>query len=192
MRGPGQLPRTRQVIEEALRTYPPLWLITRKAQQADELGGYYVPAGTEIYISPYLVQRHPHLWQDPERFDPERFSAAQSQQQPLAMCPFGAGPRNCIGEFFARVEMQVHLILIARELRLRYELPQAPEIVAGVNLLSRDNIVMKPQLRRPDAIRLPGLPQEVAPQLAAQVTASPDDIRYGQGAGPRGRPHLEA
>jgi len=64
------------------------------------------------------------------------------------MCPFGAGPRNCIGEFFARVEIQLHLLLIARGLHLRYDDPRAAETVAAVNLLSRWHFIMQPQLRR--------------------------------------------
>jgi cytochrome P450 len=144
----GRFTYTRQVIEEALRTYPPLWLMTRKTINADMLGDYLVPPATEIYISPYLLQRHPHLWQDPDRFDPERFAPGENQPR-LSMCPFGAGPRNCIGEFFARVEMQLHLMIIAAELRLRYDDPRLPETVAGVNLLSRGHFVMQPQLRAP-------------------------------------------
>lgn len=138
----------RQVIEEALRTYPPLWLMTRKAQGDDSLGGYFVPAGTEIYMSPYLLQRHPRYWEEPDRFDPGRFAADASQDRhPLATCPFGAGPRNCIGEFFARVEMQAHLLLIARRLRLRGGDDQGADFVAGVNLVSRHHFIMQPQLR---------------------------------------------
>ena len=147
-----------QVIEEALRTYPPLWLMTRKSLKADCLGGYSVPAGTEIYISPYLLQRHPRYWEDPDRFDPGRFAAAESQDRhPLATCPFGAGPRNCIGEYFARVEMQAHLLLIARVLRLRYSDDRPADFVAGVNLVSRHHFIMQPELRR-------GIPAGPSPQ----------------------------
>jgi cytochrome P450 len=139
---------TRQVIEEALRSYPPLWLMTRKAVKDDQIGDYFVPAGTEIYISPYLIQRHPDLWEAPDRFDPDRFSANQSQDRHrLTMCPFGAGPRNCIGEFLARIEMQIHLITIGRELRMRRDETKPPEMVAGVNLLSKDAFIMTPELK---------------------------------------------
>jgi enediyne biosynthesis protein E7 len=145
----GDFVYARQIIEEALRTYPPLWLITRKAVSADHLGGYFVPAGTEIYMSPYLLQRHPRYWEDPDRFDPGRFAAGETQERhPLAACPFGAGPRNCIGEFFARVEMQAHLLLIARELRLHHDDERAADFTAGVNLVSRHHFIMQPELRR--------------------------------------------
>ena len=145
------LPRfafTRQVIEEAMRLYPPGWLMTRKALKDDYLGEYFVPAGTEIYIAPYLIQRHPDLWEQPNRFDPDRFAPEQSQHRhPLAMLPFSAGPRNCIGEFFARIEMQIHLMIIARRLRLRYVEIQPPELVGGVNLLSKHDFIMTPELK---------------------------------------------
>jgi cytochrome P450 len=149
--GLGLFTYTRQVIEEALRTYPPLWLMTRNAKTPDHLGEYLVPAGTEIYISPYLLHRHPRLWPGPGEFDPSRFDVerpGEADDRPrLSLCPFGAGPRNCIGEFFARVEMQFHLLLIARELQLRYDDPRPAETVAGVNLLSRWHFIMQPQLR---------------------------------------------
>ena len=139
---------TRQVIEETMRLYPPGWLMTRKAVKDDALGEYFVPAGTEIYIAPYLIQRHPALWEDPARFDPERFGPDQSRgRHPLAMLPFSAGPRNCIGEFFARIEMQIHLMTIARRLRLRYTETTPPELDAGVNLRSRYDFMMTPELR---------------------------------------------
>ena len=80
----GDLPKftyTRQVLEEALRLYPPGWLMTRKALKDDQLGDYFVPAGTEIYISPYLIQRHPALWEDPDRFNPDRFDPEQARDR---------------------------------------------------------------------------------------------------------------
>jgi enediyne biosynthesis protein E7 len=122
--------------------------MTRKALADDRIGDYFVPAGTEIYISPYLMQRHPDFWEAPERFDPDRFSGQQSyERQRLTMCPFGAGPRNCIGEFLARIEMQIHLMTMVRELRMRREESRPPEMFAGVNLLSKDAFIMKPELR---------------------------------------------
>ncbi len=145
---------TRQFIEEALRSYPPLWLMTRKAINTDWLGNYLVPKGTEIYISPYLLQRHPRFWVQPDRFDPDRFDPDRSASEDsrdshrLAMCPFGAGPRNCIGEFFARVEMQVHLLTILPHLELQYPSQKSAEFVAGVNLLSRDHFIMVPVVRK--------------------------------------------
>jgi cytochrome P450 len=139
-----------QIIEEVLRLYPAGWLLTRKALHDDRLGDYVVPAGTEIYISPYFIQRHPDLWRHPDCFDPERFSPDRAAgRPPLAMLPFSAGPRNCLGEPFARLEMQLHLITIARRLRLRLVSDGPVNFAAGVNLRSKGDFLMIPEVREP-------------------------------------------
>jgi enediyne biosynthesis protein E7 len=138
-----------RIIDESLRIYPPLWLMTRKALADDRLGSFFVPAGTEIYISPYLIQHSPNLWEVPENFDPERMALDHAtSRHELALCPFGAGPRNCIGELLARTEIQIHLMTIARELQLRYDDTKQPEVTTtGINLLSKHDFVMQPELR---------------------------------------------
>jgi cytochrome P450 len=139
---------TGEVIEESLRLFPAGWLLTRRALKDDQLGDYFVPAGTEIYISPYFIQRHPELWEDPDKFDPSRFRVPRSaHQHRLATLPFSDGPRNCIGEFLARTEMQIHLLTIARHLRLRAVAATVPELDAGVNLRSKNDIIMIPEFR---------------------------------------------
>ena len=139
---------TRQVIEEALRLYPAGWLLTRRALKDDQLGDYLVPAGTEIYISPYFIHRNPDLWEDPDRFNPDRFAPDRSHERhPLAMLPFSTGPRNCIGEFFARIEMQIHLMTIAKQLRLRFVERKPSELDVGVNLRSKHDFIMSPELK---------------------------------------------
>jgi len=140
---------TRRVIDEALRLYPAGWLLTRRALKNDQIGEYFVPAGTEIYISPYFVQRHPDLWEDPDRFNPDRFSPDRSQERHrLAMLPFSTGPRNCIGEFFARIEMQIHLMTIAGRLRMPWVDGQVPELDVGVNLRSKHDFIMTPEFAK--------------------------------------------
>lgn len=137
---------TRQVLDEALRLYPAGWLMTRRALSDDQLGAYFVPAGTEIYISPYFIQRHPGLWEDPHRFNPDRFGSDQSSDRPRrAMLAFSAGPRNCVGELLARLEMQLHLLIVARRLRLRYVQTGPLELEAGVNLRSKHDFIMIPE-----------------------------------------------
>ena len=147
----GDLPKflyTRQIIDEAMRLYPAGWLLTRKALRDDRLGEYFVPAGTEIYVSPYFIQRHPDLWEEPDRFNPDRFRPDNSRHRHrLATIPFSAGPRNCIGALFARVEMQIHLMTIARYLRLRYIQSRPIELEAGVNLRSKYDFIMYPEAK---------------------------------------------
>ncbi len=138
---------TRQVIEETLRLYPALWLMTRAAIENDQLGDYFVPAGTEIYVSPYLIQRHPAFWADADRFNPDRFGPDESRtRHPMTMIPFSAGPRKCIGESLARLEMQIHLMTIARHLRLRSAGEQSIELEAGVNLRNKHDFIMNPEI----------------------------------------------
>jgi cytochrome P450 len=137
---------TRRIIEETMRLYPAGWLVTRRALHDDRLGEYFVPAGTEIYIPPYYIQRHPGLWNEPERFDPDRFGPENSRHRHrLAAIPFSTGPRNCIGALFARVEMQIHLMTIAKHLRLRYIQSGPIELDAGVNLRSKHDFLMYPE-----------------------------------------------
>ena len=134
-----------QVIEETMRLYPAGWLMTRRAINDDALGEYFVPRRTEIYLSPYIIQRHPDLWEDPSRFDPDRFDTVRSaSRNPLATLPFSAGPRNCIGEHLARLEMRIHLAMIAGRLRLRHIETEPLELDLGVNLRSRHDFIMLP------------------------------------------------
>jgi cytochrome P450 len=144
----GRFTYTRHILDEALRLYPPGWLMTRRALKDDYLGDYFVPAGTEIYISTYHIQRHPELWEAADCFRPDRFGPDFSQERhPPTMLPFSVGPRNCIGEIFARLEMQIHLMMIAKQLRLGYEGKKPPELDAAVNLRSKYDFVMIPELR---------------------------------------------
>jgi cytochrome P450 len=144
----ARFPYARQILEEAMRLYPPGWLMTRRALKDDRLGDFFVPAGTEIYISPYLIQRNPALWDDPDHFNPDRFEPDQSRHRhPMAMLPFSAGPRKCIGELFARIEMQFHLILIAKQIRLRCADAPTIELEAGVNLRNKHDFIMTPELQ---------------------------------------------
>lgn len=145
----ARFPYARQVIEETMRLYPAGWMISRKALRDDQLGGYFVPAGTEIYIAIYFMQRHAALWDNPDHFDPNRFAPEHSKaRHRLAALPFSAGPRNCIGALFARTEMQIHLMTIARYLRLRYEESKPVELDAGVNLRSKFDFVMYPEEKK--------------------------------------------
>ncbi|MFZ0087493.1 MAG: cytochrome P450, partial [Candidatus Acidiferrales bacterium] len=119
-----------------------------KALADDRLGDYFVPAGTEIYIPPYFIQRHPNVWEDPDTFNPDRFQPENSKRRHrLATIPFSSGPRNCIGALFARVEMQIHVMVVAKHLRLRYTETRPIEMDAGVNLRSKYDFLMFPEAK---------------------------------------------
>jgi len=106
----------RPVVKEALRMYPPVWLIPRRTIAADQLGGHAIPAGADVLISPYALHRDPRAWDRPESFSPARFDVAGPQRIYL---PFGLGPRNCVGSAFALVEIELVLSAILDRYRLR-------------------------------------------------------------------------
>lgn len=144
-----RLPFTRQVIDEALRLYPPGWLLSRRAIGADTLSGYEIPAGTNLLLSPYLLHRHPRYWRDPDRFFPDRFDAEHEAERPrFAYMPFAAGPRHCIGETFAIYEMLMHVCKVARRYRLRYVPDRPIELDAQVNLRTKHPLHMTLERRR--------------------------------------------
>ncbi|MGV1004311.1 MAG: cytochrome P450 [Candidatus Nanopelagicales bacterium] len=114
----AELTYTRAVIDEALRLYPPAWLITRNALGPDTLGAVEIPAGALIILSPWLLHRHPDKWTDPERFVPGRFLTGEADR--TAFIPFGAGPRQCIGRDFAYVESVLLLATLAARFSVAY------------------------------------------------------------------------
>jgi cytochrome P450 len=115
-----RLPYTRMVIEESMRLYPPAWGFSRQALGPDVIGGYPLPAGWLVFVLPYVIHRLPSYWQDPERFDPARFTAERSAARPkFVYLPFGAGPRQCIGNQFAMVEAHLIVATLAQRYRLR-------------------------------------------------------------------------
>jgi len=115
-----RLPYTRAVIDETLRLYPPAFGITRQSIKADEFGGYRIPANASLTLVFYNVHRDARFWSEPERFDPDRFTPERSAgRPPFAYLPFGAGPRQCIGNQFALTEAQLVLATLAQRYQLR-------------------------------------------------------------------------
>lgn len=141
----GQIPFSRQVIEEALRLYPPVWLYSRTAISDDVVCGYDIPAGTNIFFSPYYLHRHPDYWDEPEAFKPDRFAVDKvKKRHKFAFIPFSAGPRRCIGDYFSIVEMQIHLGTMAQKFKLEYvPSDKGVELDPQVNLRSKNSIMMK-------------------------------------------------
>lgn len=102
-----QSPLLVAAVEESLRLYPPIWAILRRVSRPVEFAGAPLQAGERILISPWVMHRHPEYWPDPERFDPTRFlQRSSSAIPPYAFCPFGGGPRICIGHALARLEIR--------------------------------------------------------------------------------------
>jgi cytochrome P450 len=107
------------VFSEAMRLYPPLWIIARRNPKAWSLGNYTIPPGSFIYMSQYLMHRDARFFCDPDRFDPERWRPEMAARRPkYSYFPFGGGPRQCIGEGFAWTVGLLVLSAIAQRWRL--------------------------------------------------------------------------
>jgi cytochrome P450 len=125
---------TRQIFEETMRLYPPVHTIARRAIADDVVVGHEIQAGTDVIVSPWLLHRHRKLWQDPERFDPDRFAVGRDEQRDrFAYLPFGAGPRICIGQSLAMMEGTLILAALMRRWRLEV---LNPEDIAPVGLIT--------------------------------------------------------
>ncbi len=135
---------TRQVIDEALRLYPPAHTFGRHALGPDRVGSYDIPRGAEVMIAPWVLHRHKRLWEAPERFDPDRFRPeAVRARHPYAYLPFGGGPRTCIGKNFALVEAQLALVSLLQRYRARLAPGFPVEPVALITLRPRWGMVMR-------------------------------------------------
>ena len=156
------LPHTWMVIQESMRLYPPVWSMSRLCRTEDEIGGYQIPIGTLVLISPYTMHRHPNYWQEPEQFRPERFRPeVADKRSPYVYLPFSGGPRQCIGRTLARVETQLVLATILQQYQLRLvpKHPVEPEAL----------VTLRPRF---------GLPMTLHSLLSGElVSATPDDCQ---------------
>lgn len=140
---------TRLVLEESLRLYPPTWVTARTPPTAAEIGGHVLPAHAILLLSPYVLQRHPAFWDHPERFDPERFMPERATGRPrFAYFPFGGGPRQCIGQSLAMLEMLVLLAMMAQAYEFRPVLGQPVEPDALITLRPRHGVLVTLRDRR--------------------------------------------
>jgi cytochrome P450 len=115
------LPCATRVFQEALRLYPPIWLIERGAVQDDEVGGFHIPAGANLIVAPWVMHRSRRFWDEPELFQPERFHRSPPKH---VFIPFGIGPHACVGANLALTEGPLLLGLIARRFRWQ-QVPRA-------------------------------------------------------------------
>ncbi|RYX85075.1 cytochrome P450 [bacterium] len=146
----ADLPRltyAEMVFNEAMRLYPPVWVMVRRALEADEIAGYPIPAGAFIIVSPYTTHRHPDLWPDSERFDPSRFAPNDGPKRPLyAHFPFAGGRHLCLGQRFAIIEAQ--LILGALAARFDFRPIAEPPVVAQPVLTLRQQFGVPMEVHR--------------------------------------------
>ncbi|MFJ6943991.1 cytochrome P450 [Streptomyces wuyuanensis] len=113
------LPYLTQVLKEAMRLYPAAPVVGRRAVAEAVVGGHTIPAGADVVVAPWVTHRHPRYWEDPDRFDPERFAPGTEKDRPrYAWFPFGGGPRACIGQHFSMLESVLALAMILRDFEL--------------------------------------------------------------------------
>ena len=129
------LPYTAMAIKEAMRLYPPAYALGRRSEADSEIGGYVIPAGSDVLVSQYATHRHPRFWHDAKRFSPYRFTPEREPaRHPHAYFPFGAGPRACIGSQFAMLEAVIAVAVLLQHCNLRSELAHIPIDTAGITL----------------------------------------------------------
>jgi cytochrome P450 len=144
-----RLAYARMVLEEAMRLYPPVWRMGRAAIGGDEIGGREIPASSIVAFSQYVVHRHPALWEEPDRFDPERFRPGRETARPrYAYFPFGGGPRACLGGHFAMMEMTLLLAMAVRRFSLRAVPGHPVEPAPLITLRPRHGLPMTVERRR--------------------------------------------
>ena len=129
---------TSQVIQEALRLYPPFWMIDRMAVADDLAGDMAIPRGSTVIVFVHGVHHSPRYWQDSERFDPERFTKANEKAHtPFTYIPFGGGPRGCIGGNYAMLQ----ILMILGALLRKYDF----EISPGQTIEARPMVILRPK-----------------------------------------------
>ena len=149
---------TKMIWDEALRLYPPAWLLhARKSRAEDRLpSGALLPAGSRLFLSPWSMHRNPRWFPDPTRFDTDRFSPEAKQARPaFSYVPFGGGGRRCLGESFAELEGLLVLATLASKLRFR--------LVDGPTILPDPLMTLKPKIPVRMTVESVGAPTHPTP-----------------------------
>jgi cytochrome P450 len=129
---------TTQVIQEGLRLYPPFWMIDRMAVADDRVGDVVIPRGSTVIVYVYGAHHAPGHWQSPETFDPERFiKGSEKLRTPFTYLPFGGGPRVCIGNHYAMLQ----ILMILSDLLRKYDLHLTP----GQSIEARPMVILRPR-----------------------------------------------
>jgi cytochrome P450 len=148
-----KLPYANGVIKETMRLYPPAWAIVRNAVKECEIGGYRVPVGATIMMSQWVTHRDPRYYDEPERFNPDRWSEERTKGAPkFTYFPFGGGPRICIGSSFAEMETVLALATIAQRYQIRLAGDRPVEPLPTITLRPRHGVKVVLTQRSENAI----------------------------------------
>jgi cytochrome P450 len=140
---------TKMAIDESLRLYPPAWITGRENMEEDEIGGYRIPKGYALLIPVYHIHRDPRIWKEPTKFMPERFTKENFKDiHRFAYFPFGGGPRQCIGNNFALMEMQLVIAMLVQKFRFKLSPGFEPELNPLVTLRTKNGMKMDVVARR--------------------------------------------
>jgi cytochrome P450 len=138
-----KLEYTTRVLLESMRLYPPIFVLMRCAKEDDEIDGYHIPAGSNIVLCAYVTHRHPDFWPNPEGFDPDRFTPERSAGlHRMAYFPFSGGPRKCIGNAFAMMQMPIILAMVTQKFRVNLVPGEKPVPEPAISLRPRDPLMM--------------------------------------------------
>ncbi|KAJ7330607.1 hypothetical protein OS493_022222 [Desmophyllum pertusum] len=142
----GKLKYLLMCIKESTRIFAPVPIISRTLDKTYEIDGHLVPEGTWVMTNVYALHHNPHVWKDPETFDPLRFTHENTNDRsPFAFIPFSAGPRNCIGQTFAMTEVKLSLAMILRKFKL---------FVGPDDIVPVDDLIPELILRAKNGIRV--------------------------------------
>lgn len=141
----SQLTYLRAVLEEAMRLYPPVPVLSRQAVDEDRIRGRDIPKGAIVMAVPWLLHRHESLWEQPNQFIPERFIEGGSafKQDKYAYIPFSIGPRVCLGKYFGQVELVLTMATLAQKFRLSLPLGTEVKHDCRLTLRPKDNLLMQ-------------------------------------------------
>lgn len=146
------LPRleyTTKVLTESMRLYPPAWVVPREATTDVQIGGYFIPRGSQVILSQYVTHHDPRFYVDPEKFDPERWTPAMKNSLPkFAYFPFGGGARSCVGEPFAWMEGELLLAAISQKWKMHHAEGHKVEMLPQITLRPKFGMMMKLERRQ--------------------------------------------
>ncbi|HEX2618922.1 MAG TPA: cytochrome P450, partial [Phototrophicaceae bacterium] len=149
-----KLSYTLQIFKETMRLYPPTWILSRQVAEPTELNGYPIKSGSLVHMFPFVLHRDPRFFDQPLKFDPERFAPGREETiTPYAYLPFGGGPRVCIGNSFAMMEVQLLMATILQRYRLTLVPGQGePELEPLIVLQPKGGIHMQLEPRNSSLI----------------------------------------
>jgi cytochrome P450 len=135
------------IVKEAMRLYPPAYAIGREAIEETEIGGYRVPKGTQLFAFQWVTHRDPRYFDEPDAFKPERWESGEPALK-YAYFPFGGGPRQCIGNYFAMMEIVLLLATIGQRFRFRLDPEHRVEVLPVLSLRPKNGIkvIIEPRI----------------------------------------------